>query len=217
MADLYADALAAQGLTAVTFDFAGFGASGGMPRQTEAPERKIADITAVAAQVSRLSFVHPRRVGYLAVCASVQYALAAIAAGAPITSFASVADWYHDIHTIAPFYGGMEGVAGRLQRGRAALAEYQRTGAVRTVPADKSGDERAGMFIEMDYYSSPARGAVKSWVNEMAEMSWLFWLTFDGQAAAPKVGSQRCSCTATAASCPETSRKSTASSPGRPN
>jgi fermentation-respiration switch protein FrsA (DUF1100 family) len=187
MADRYARALAERGYTAFTFDFAGFGGSGGGPRQAEIPERKIDDITAAARQVSTLSFVRPGAVGYLAICASAQYALAAIAGGAPIASLASVAGWYHDTASVAPFYGGPEGVALRIDRARSALDEYLSTGQVRTVPAYENGNDRAGMFFELDYYASPARGAVPSWTNAMAELSWLYWLTFDGLSAAPRV------------------------------
>jgi pimeloyl-ACP methyl ester carboxylesterase len=187
MADLYARALASQGFTAITFDFRGFGQSGGEPRQAEIPEHKISDITAVARHVSRLSFVRPGGLGYLAICASAQYALAAIADGAEIASFVSVAGWYHDTETVAPFYGGTEGVALRLERGRAALNEYLRTGKSPVVPAYEAGNERAGMFFELDYYADPNRGAVTTWANEMAEMSWLYWLGFDGLSAAPGV------------------------------
>jgi fermentation-respiration switch protein FrsA (DUF1100 family) len=183
MADRYAAALAARGFTAFTFDFAGFGESGGQPRQAEIPTRKIADIQAVAAYVSTLSFVQPTKIGYLAVCASAQYALAAIATGAAIASFVSVAGWFHDLASVAPFYGGAEGVALRLDRGRAALEEYQRTGSVRMVPAYEAGNDRAGMFLPMDYYAN----AVPAWVNQMAEFSWPHWLTFDGLSAAARV------------------------------
>jgi fermentation-respiration switch protein FrsA (DUF1100 family) len=72
MADLYAARLAELGYTAITFDFAGFGDSGGDLRQVELPDRKIADIRAATEFVSTLSFVEPGRVGYLAVCASAQ-------------------------------------------------------------------------------------------------------------------------------------------------
>lgn len=187
MADRYARALAGEGFTAITFDFAGFGASGGTPRQAEIPDRKIAALAAVARQVSRLSSVRPGAVGCLAVCASAQCALAAIADGAPITSFASVAGWYHDTASVAAFYGGVDGVAQRLDRGRGALEEYLRAGTSPTVPAYQSGNVRAGMFLDLDYYANPARGAVPSWANEMAEMSWLYWLAFDGLSAAPRV------------------------------
>lgn len=43
------------------------------------------------------------------------------------------------------------------------------------------------MFLDLDYYGSPKRGAVPSWVNEMAELSWTYWLTFDGLSAARQV------------------------------
>ena len=183
MADLYAARLAARGYTVFTFDFAGFGASEGAPRQAELPARKIDDITAAARAVSTLSFVRPGAVGYLAICASAQYAVRAIAAGAPIASFASVAGWFHDAATVAPFYGGREGVAMRLARASEAFELYHRTGEVRTVPAYEAGNDRAGMFLELDYYASPSRGVVPTWVNEMAEFSWAYWLTFDGLSA----------------------------------
>jgi pimeloyl-ACP methyl ester carboxylesterase len=35
------------------------------------------------------------------------------------------------------------------------------------------------MFIHHDYYQNPARGAIKQWRNEMAEMTWLYWLSYD--------------------------------------
>lgn len=187
MADLYAARLADRGYTVFTFDFAGFGASGGTPRHAELPARKIEDIIAAARTVSTLSYVRPGSVAYLAVCASAQYALRAIARGAPIASFASVAGWFHDAETIAPFYGGAEGVAKRLARAAEAFELFQRTGEVRTVPAYENGNDRAGMSFELPYYAEPGRGAVKTWANEMAEFSWAYWLTFDGLSAASAV------------------------------
>ncbi|TDD68642.1 lysophospholipase [Jiangella aurantiaca] len=187
MADRYAAELVARGYTAITFDFAGFGESGGEPRQFELPSRKIADIVAAARFASSLSFVRPGALGYVGVCASAQYALAAIAAGAPIASFGSVAGWFHDTESAAPFYGGLDGVRGRLERGAAALEAFHGDGTVVTVPAYEPGNDRAGMFFEMDYYANPARGAVPAWRNEMAEASWLPWLTFDGLSAADAV------------------------------
>ena len=64
---------------------------------------------------------------------------------------------------------------------------YLQTGEVVTVPAYHPGDDRAGMAFEMDYYANPARGAVPEWPNQIAEMSWLPWLTFDGLSAAEAV------------------------------
>ena len=184
MARTYALRLAEQGITAFTFDFTGFGKSGGAPRQLELPARKVADIAAAADFLSTMSFVRAGGVGHVGICASAQYALAAIARGARIRSFASIAGWYHDTESVAPFYGGAEGIALRLDRARQALETFARTGEVAMVPAYRVGDDRAGMFFELDYYANPGRGAVPEWKNEMAEMSWLSW---DGVRAAGEV------------------------------
>jgi hypothetical protein len=187
MPETYALRLAELGFTAFTFDFRGFGESGGAPRQLELPERKIVDIAAAADFLSTQSYVRDGAIGHLGICASAQYALAAIARGARIRAFASVAGWYHDAASLAAFYEGPSGVAQRLERARRAVEAYAANGTVITVPAYRVGDPRAGMWFELDYYANPRRGAVPQWKNEMAEMSWLHWLTFDGLRAAAAV------------------------------
>jgi uncharacterized protein len=187
MADHYAAALARRGYLAVTFDYAGFGASGGVLRQTELPTRKIADLDAVARFTGFLSDAAPGGPGLLAICASAQYGLAALAAGAPFTSFASVAGWFHDTRSVAAFYGGADGVAARLARADAAARRFAATGELGTVPAYAPGDDRAGMFFELDYYANPERGAIPPWRNEMTELTWAHWLTFNGLGPAAAV------------------------------
>jgi hypothetical protein len=100
--------------------------------------------------------------------------------GARIAAFASVAGWYHDAATIAPFYGGVDGVERRLAFAREDVAAFLRSAPRRNAPAYAPGDEHAGMHFELDYYANPSRGAVPEWKNEMAPMSWAHWLTFDG-------------------------------------
>jgi uncharacterized protein len=184
MPAVYASRLAALGYTAFTFDFSGFGESGGEPRQAELPDRKIRDIAAAADFLATLSSVRRDSVGHLAVCASAQYALAAAARGARVRSIASVAGWFHDLDSVAAFYGGAAGVEARLERARRAAFDYARTREVSTVPAYAPGNEEAGMFFELPYYGLSSRGAVPEWKNEMAVLSWLPWLTFNGISAA---------------------------------
>lgn len=187
MARTYGRRLAEAGYTALTFDFAGFGESRGRPRQAEIPARKIGDIDAAAGFLRSMAFVDAGRIGCVAICASAQYALAALAQGAPIGSFASVAGWYHDLGSVAPFYGGDEGVERRLTRARDALDKYARTGELVLAPAYADGDERAGMHFRLDYYARADRGCVPEWKNEMAEMTWFYWFAFDGLSAADRV------------------------------
>ncbi|MEM1308132.1 MAG: alpha/beta hydrolase [Cyanobacteria bacterium P01_H01_bin.153] len=187
MPTVYAKRLVEQGYTAFIYDFRGFGKSQGEPRQAEIPARKIDDIRAAVDFVKTFSFVNPDKVGCVAVCASAQYTLAALGRGLPIASFASVAGWYHDAASVAPFYGGGEGVGLRLNRAKEAVQTYLDSGKVVVVPAFEDGNDRAAMFFPVPYYGEPGRGAVPEWKNEMAEMSWLYWLTFDGLSAAKYV------------------------------
>ena len=76
--------LAELGYTALVFDFAGFGESRGDPRQAEIPSRKIADIAAAVSLLRSFAFVDPDRIGCLAICASAQYVLRAVADGVPL-------------------------------------------------------------------------------------------------------------------------------------
>jgi fermentation-respiration switch protein FrsA (DUF1100 family) len=186
MPSTYATLLAERGYTAFTFDFTGFGESAGDPRQAEIPDRKVADLMAAADFLAGLSFVEPDTLTHLAVCASAQYGLAALARGSRVARFISVAGWYHDLVSVAPFYGGLPGVATRLDAACAAIDRYRASGTVEMVPAYKAGDPAAGMFFELDYYGNRERGAIPAWKNEMATMSWFYWLSFNGLSAAAR-------------------------------
>lgn len=187
MPQLYATRLAERGYAAFTFDFTGFGESGGALRQAEIPDRKIADLIAAADFLTTVSLVEPDTIAHLAVCASAQYGLAAIARGSRVSRFASVAGWFHDEPSVAGFYGGQSGVEARLIAARDAAKRYETDGVVEMVPAYQAGDESAAMFFELDYYANPARGAVPSWKNQMATLSWTYWFLFDGMSAAGRV------------------------------
>jgi fermentation-respiration switch protein FrsA (DUF1100 family) len=135
MPQLYATRLAERGYAAFTFDFTGFGESGGALRQAEIPDRKIADLIAAADFLTTVSLVEPDTIAHLAVCASAQYGLAAIARGSRVSRFASVAGWSHDEPSVAGFYGGQSGVEARLIAARDAAKRYETDGVVEMVPA----------------------------------------------------------------------------------
>jgi uncharacterized protein len=187
MPEVYARRLAERGYTAFTFDFSGFGESGGEPRQAEIPDRKIADVVEAADFLSRVSFIEAGNLAHVAICASAQYGLAALARSSRVRRFVSVAGWFHDFSSIAPFYGGQSGVAARLEVAQRAIERYMATGVVDMVPAYEAGDDAAAMFFELEYYGREERGAVQAWTNQMASMSWWYWFSFDGLRAADEV------------------------------
>jgi uncharacterized protein len=192
----YAPLLAEAGFLAVTFDFHGFGASAGEPREVESPWRKAEDLRNAAAFLSGHPLVDRGRVGILPICASAGYAALA-AAGEPgdpdrrlIRSIAMVAPWLHDAGIVRAVYGGDAGVRRRLGEATAARLRYAGTGTVDYVAAASNTDETAAMYAPGDvfaYYLDPARGKVPSWGGRFAVMAWTDWLTFDPIALATRV------------------------------
>ncbi|WP_053232477.1 alpha/beta hydrolase [Sandaracinus amylolyticus] len=179
MAARYAERLASDGIAALTFDFRGFGESEGAPRQHESPAKKAADFVAAARFLAARPEVS--RVGALGVCASAGYLVKAIAEHAlPVASLVTVAAWLHDASIVRAFYGGEDGVAGRL-------AAAARASADETIPAASATDPRAAMFGPFDYYLSPSRAAIPAWRNEMTTRSWHDWLSFDPIALGARV------------------------------
>jgi fermentation-respiration switch protein FrsA (DUF1100 family) len=179
MAARYARGLAARGIAALTFDFRGFGESGGVPRDAELPARKVADL--VAAAYFLRSTVDVGQVAALGVCAGAGYVACAAAS---FDSVALVAPWLHDASLVGSVFGGAAGVRRRLDRGEQAAWRYRVTGAVDYVPAVSETDEEAAMCGPFEYYLDRARGAIPQWPNRFAVLSWQPWLTFDPVAAA---------------------------------
>jgi uncharacterized protein len=203
MASTYARRLAELGYAAFVFDFSGFGQSGGEPRQAELPARKIQDLFAAVEFASTLSFVDPERIACLGICASAQYTLAALARGLRVRSFASVAGWYHDPDSIAPFYGGAEGVALRLSRARAAL-QKQLAGEHVLAPAYAEGTTApvctSGSTITRAPSAAPCRNGGTRWQSSRGFTGCSLMGSTPGPTSTPR----RCSCTPTAAPFPTT-------------
>lgn len=190
MSAQYAPRLAAQGFAALSFDFRGFGASEGAPREVESPWSKAEDLLNAAAFLRTLPGIDPDRIGMLGICASAGYASLALAAGAPYASAAFVAPWFHDAGMVRELYGGDEAVQQRLEAARAARAKYAQTGVVDYVPAASNSDASAAMYMPgdlLDYYLNPERGRIASWGGRFATMAWTEWLTFDPIALAPRL------------------------------
>jgi pimeloyl-ACP methyl ester carboxylesterase len=87
---------ARHGMTAATFDYRGFGASGGTPRQVVSVPRQLADVRATLTYVRNLDGVDPARVGlwgtslgggHVLSVAAEDPAVAAVVAQAPFNGF----------------------------------------------------------------------------------------------------------------------------------
>ncbi len=179
MADRYAKRLAEKGLAALSFDFRNFGASDGEPRQFESPDLKIQDIHNAVTFLESRPEIDGDKLGILGICASAGYAAANSIADGRVKSLAFVAPWLHNGEIIRAMYGGDEGVAERMARGRAARIKYEATGEIDYVPALSETDPQAAMPMRLDFYLDHDRGGISEWTNRFAVMGWLGWLTFD--------------------------------------
>ncbi|GLS34462.1 membrane protein [Mesorhizobium tianshanense] len=182
----YAREMADRGFVALTFDFRGWGESGGARRQYEDPSTKIADIEAAVAYLATRSETSKDRIGGLGICASSGYMVAAAAKDAAIRSIALIAPWLQDAEVVEQTYGGKDGVAKLEAAGNAAEAAYRSTGKQAFVPAASLTDDRAIMF-KVPYYTDTGRGMIPAWRNEADPAFWHGWLTFDAIQAAPRL------------------------------
>jgi uncharacterized protein len=186
MAQNYALLLSQQGFAALTFDFRGFGASEGQPREVESARSKAEDILNAAAYLRTRPEVDPERIGVLAICASASYTALALQGASLesslVKSVAMVAPWIHDPEIAAELYGGSRAVDTRLSRARAARERYAASGDIDYVKAASNQDEAAAMYAAgdtLDYYLNPKRGAIAAWGGRFAVMAWTEWLQSD--------------------------------------
>jgi uncharacterized protein len=139
MADRYAALTAGQGIAALSFDFTGFGASGGYPRDVESARLKTEDIRQALTFLGAHPLVNPDRLGALAICAGAMYAAIVASADSRLRALALVAPWMHDAELVRAVYGGESGVRRRLALAAEAADRYARTGVVQYVPVADPG------------------------------------------------------------------------------
>jgi uncharacterized protein len=187
MADRYAQRLAERGYAALSFDFTGFGESGGEPRDVEDPERKVRDIHHAVGFLAAHPAVDGERLGALGICAAAMYMADNTARDPRVRSLALVAPWLHDAAICEAAYGGADSVAEKVKLGREARSRYDETGEIDYVPVVSATDPRAAMPYDIDFYLNPARGGIPAWPNRFAVMAWPDWLTYDAVSLAPRI------------------------------
>jgi fermentation-respiration switch protein FrsA (DUF1100 family) len=207
MADRYAEELARRGYAALSFDFTGYGASEGEPRDYESPELKVRDIRAAVDFLAGHLAVSDGELGVLGVCAGAMYASACAAEDVRVRSLALVAPWLHDRRICEENYGGPQGIDAKKAAAVAARRRYEETGDVAYVPVVSASDPNAAMRFDIDFYLNPERGGIVQWPNRFAVMAWPGWLDFDAVAIAPKVSAPTLLVHSEAAAIPDGARR----------
>ncbi|GAA3845215.1 alpha/beta hydrolase [Saccharothrix violaceirubra] len=215
MADRYAQQLAERGFTALSFDFTGYGESGGEPRDVESPALKVRDIHNAVTFLASHSWVDSERVGALGICAAAMYMSANAVDDRRVRSLALVAPWLHDRAIVEASYGGADGVAAKIAAAHRARAHYDETGEVEYVPVVSGTDVSAAMPFEIDFYLNPERGGIPAWPNRYAVQAWEEWLTYDAVALAPDIAQPTLIVHSEDAAIPEGTQRFYAGLPGR--
>jgi uncharacterized protein len=187
MQGLYADKLAEKGFVTLTFDHKHFGESEGQPREYENPKEKVQDIKDAVTFLQSFPFVISEKISGFGICASGAYMIQAASEDSRITSVATVAAWLMTPETAKLFYGGDDGINQRVGKSKEALSVFAASGKAEYVPAYDPNNMEAAMFFPVDYYAKVERGAVPSWRNNFAVMSWEQWLTYDGVASSTRL------------------------------
>jgi fermentation-respiration switch protein FrsA (DUF1100 family) len=189
MGGIYAGEMARRGYLALAIDYRHYGESGGDARQYEDPNSKADDLVAAVTWLASREDVRPHGIGLLGVCTSGGTVLYAAVRDTRVAAVASVASHLSDPEVTNPMlYGGPDGVEQRRTAGRAARAEYERTGRNAMILAYHDTDQTASHVGPMEYYMDRTRGGgVAEWTNAFAVMSWEPWLDFDPVSEAARV------------------------------
>ena len=184
MPDTYASRLAQEGMVTLTFDFRGFGASDGTPRQVEDINLKTEDIRAAVDFLAAHPNVDKENLVGLGFCASSGYMAHATAQDERIKKLVLVAPWLHNPEIARGLYDARPGgTDGLLARGDEAAKNYEETGEMEYVLAASELDPLTAMYVPnnvFDYYLNPAKAAGSVYDNRFAVSSWRPWLTMDG-------------------------------------
>lgn len=174
----YAEALAQRGFAAIAFDHAGFGESGGEPRQFENPQGKANDIRAAAAALAERADLAPLAVAGVGVCAGGGYMATAVATDGRFSAFCGVAGVYTAAAETRRWMGDRLDI--ELERARRAERRWREDGFVEVIPAvaEEGGDVAMPMREAYEYYGT-SRGGTPGYVNAFAVQSRAYTLVFD--------------------------------------
>lgn len=180
MPDAYAQKFADNGFVALAFDYSHYGESEGEPRQLESPATKLRDLEAAVSYLTSLPYV--QAVGMVGICTSAGNAAYLAADDKRVKAVATVAAYLPDPALMTSLFGDAE-MTRRREAAAAAARKYQKTGQSDLIPAYSETDPAAANFAPAagtyDYYLNKNRGAVPTYKNETAVMSWETFLDFD--------------------------------------
>jgi uncharacterized protein len=187
MPNTYAKLLAEKGFITLTFDYASYGESEGLPRQNESIQGKLKDLEGAVSYLESLPYVD--KIGMVGICTSGGNAAYLAANDNRVKAVASVAGWFSEPSLAPMLFDGPEGVARHRKEAEEAKKYYELTGENKTILIFSNDTNKvAANYGPMDYYMDINRGGgIKEWKNEFAVMAWNDWMDFDPISQASKI------------------------------
>lgn len=165
---VYAEGLAARGITTLAFDHRNFGASGGSRRQHEDSGGKLVDLQTAVDFLSGHTDV--TRVGLVGICLGAGYALKAAAFDGRVEALVTIAGAYNSPQAMQAGFG--------RTAYREKLAELLADGDTTMPAVSPDGPAAMGGPEPFAYYGT-SRGATPGWRNEVTTASIHSLLTLD--------------------------------------
>ena len=189
----YATRLARAGYACLIFDPTGSGASGGVPRRTEGPTHRAADIRAATDALAADPCTDASRIGALGICQGASYMMFAVAADPRFKALACVSGQYLYRENLEGFFGGGGPTLDqRIARGREAKARQAAGGPAEYISVISATDKSVALPWPQinDWYArwdGIGWGARTSWENRVTASSDADVWTVDVRVPAAKL------------------------------
>jgi pimeloyl-ACP methyl ester carboxylesterase len=142
----YASRLAREGYVALIFDPRYSGESEGEPRRLESPSAKIRDVEAAIEFITKQPGIDAKRLALLGICQGTSEMLAVASKDSRIKTLTLVSGQYIFPSNIDGFFsGGGPTRLDRIERGKAALELYKKTGEVKYTEVIHESDKSVGL------------------------------------------------------------------------
>ena len=187
MPDNYARLLTGEGFVVLTFDYASYGESEGLPRQNEQVEGKLKDLQAAISYLQTLPFVS--KIGMVGICTSGGNAAYLAATDDRLSAMAAVVPWMYEPELAEPFWG-KDVLEKNRKQAEKAWQRFHNTGEVLTTRIFTNTPDVEGFNLTPgEYYFDPHRGGgIANWKNEIFWGAWNEWVeNFDPISQAAKI------------------------------
>jgi uncharacterized protein len=187
---VYAQKMSDSGFVSLAYDHRFYGESDGLPRQFEAPSKKMEDNKSAMDYLSHLSFIDKNKIAGIGICSGGGIMSKSVAEDSRFKTYIGIAGYYNDT---AAFKGNAY-ISSKIVEGKAARLKFETSGEVEYIPAIWSDPNEKKAIMsgnepsnEPFAYYGTKRGYSPYYINRMAIQSYEDMLRFDVLSKASKI------------------------------